>query len=256
MRGSSDRCLALAETCHISSLLKRIAELRRRKDILAENLETTPHERRLADAKCSIQKKQKQLDKLPLFAFSKRREVKQEIDALAFMTKKLDQEARDERADIEREAAIKIDVLRKEHAPLLAELLSCIEKGTTIYFGSEARSDKRTMWRVGSIDGSTLLLVADSTSTVMRPYHSKPVEQVTWNKSTLRAWLNTTFVDGTFTKQEQALIARQRKSSSDDLVFIPSAKEWDALDSAIRSGSKGYHKDISMLPLHVPEHVA
>lgn len=246
-RRNSNRCLALAETCHASSLLKRIAELRYLKDCLDKALKVTPCELKLADVDRSIREKQKQFDNLSLFDFSTRRELKRGIDVLATKAEGLAQQARDERASMEHETAIKVDSLRKMHAPILAELIARIEKGSSIFFGSKVRNDKcatRSMWHVGRIDGSTLLLVADSALVPAQPYHTEAVEQIPWEKCTLRDWLNSIFLDDTFTKQERALITRQRKSSSDDFVFIPSSEEWDALGRAIRRESKGSYGDI------------
>lgn len=246
-RKDSDRCLSLAATCHASLLLQRIAELRLKKERLVNSLKTTPLERKLADVNHSIQEKEKQFDNLSLLNISGRRELKREIGTLTLQAESLYQQAQDERADTERETANKIEALSKKHAPLLTELRSCIKKGSSVFFGMKSRDDKRAAWptwHVGKITGRTLLLVADSTLVVKRPYHSQAVERISWRQCGLRAWLNTTFFDETFTKYEQALISRQRKSSSDDLVFIPSAKEWNALDPAVRNASKGFHHDI------------
>lgn len=68
-------------------------------------------------------------------------------------------------------------------------------------------------WRVLSVDGDDVFLMADQTLDV-QPYHN--VEgKVTWETSALRAWLNDTFLSAAFSGDEQSAIQTTRVVNND-----------------------------------------
>lgn len=94
-----------------------------------------------------------------------------------------------------------------------------------IYFGSywqadtnkdgaaDERDDKEKIkWRVLSIDGDQVLLLADQCLD-SQPYHSS-WDNITWENSALRLWLNSTFFKEAFTKEEQESILTTEISDS------------------------------------------
>lgn len=87
--------------------------------------------------------------------------------------------------------------------------------GEYIYFGNwqRAYSDRKPIkWRVLENDGSNLLLMADETVDTL-PYHAEDdyasnsdytkEEENTWEKATLRKWLNEDFYQNAFTEEEK-----------------------------------------------------
>ncbi len=91
-------------------------------------------------------------------------------------------------------------------------------------------------WKVLLVEEDEALLI-----TVMGldavPYH-EPYEDVTWANSSLRVWLNGTFLDSAFSEEEKAMLAPSLLDNEDnssfripggesteDLVFILSASE-------------------------------
>ncbi|MDO5475841.1 MAG: DUF6273 domain-containing protein [Eubacteriales bacterium] len=87
-------------------------------------------------------------------------------------------------------------------------------------------------------DGGAALLLLCRDCISCTAYH-KPVEDITWERSTLRAWLNGSFLQETFEEEEQALIAETRLENpgndllgidggpvTEDAVFLLSAPEF------------------------------
>ncbi len=73
--------------------------------------------------------------------------------------------------------------------------------GAHLWFGAE-----RSTWRVLDVDREqeTALLIADAQA-AEKPYHEK-CESITWEKCTLRAWLNGEYYEKTFSDAEKAAI--------------------------------------------------
>ena len=80
----------------------------------------------------------------------------------------------------------------------------------TVYFGNYYQSDttgkkkEPILWRVLQVKGHDAFLIADKNLDTI-PFHSEE-KVVTWESSSLRNWLNTTFLNTAFTKQEQSAI--------------------------------------------------
>lgn len=87
----------------------------------------------------------------------------------------------------------------------------------SIYFGSYWQKDsngdgsaddkdkkERIRWRVLSADGQDAFLISDQCLD-SQPYHSS-WDDVTWEKSALRSWLNSTFLNNAFTEEEKTII--------------------------------------------------
>ena len=66
------------------------------------------------------------------------------------------------------------------------------------------------------IDGQLLLLSADVLEA--RQYHHVPFEEVTWENSDLRAWMNGDFYDGAFTPGQRGLIETVHNENADQSI--------------------------------------
>ena len=114
-------------------------------------------------------------------------------------------------------------------------------KGSMVYFGSYPQTDptgakkEPVLWWVLKNDGEKALLL--SAYNLDAQQYSKKGEDVTWEKSDLRKWMNTTFLQKAFTTSEQNAIAtthvvtpnsyngRPGGSDTDDKVFALSVQE-------------------------------
>ena len=81
-----------------------------------------------------------------------------------------------------------------------------------IWFGSYQQSGLQfgesitpIKWRVLSVDGNDAFLLADECLD-SKPYNSKLDYELTWEKCSLRSWLNETFYDNAFTEEEKDAI--------------------------------------------------
>ena len=114
-------------------------------------------------------------------------------------------------------------------------------KGSLVYFGSYPQTDptgakkEPVLWWVLKNDGEKALLL--SAYNLDAQQYSKKGEDVTWEKSDLRKWMNTTFLQKAFTTSEQNAIAtthvvtpnsyngRPGGGDTDDKVFALSVQE-------------------------------
>lgn len=94
-------------------------------------------------------------------------------------------------------------------------------------------------WRVLSVneDGTDAFLLADQVMDIA-PYYQGEDEAITWEKSDIRKWLNQSFVETAFTKEEQAAVETTDVTTADnqwskepggndtkDKVYLPSIEE-------------------------------
>ena len=96
-------------------------------------------------------------------------------------------------------------------------------KGDTVSFGSYEQDGNTQngpepiQWIVlDKIDGQLLLLSADVLEA--RQYHHVPFEEVTWENSDLRAWMNGDFYDGAFTPVQRGLIETVHNENADQSI--------------------------------------
>ena len=96
-------------------------------------------------------------------------------------------------------------------------------KGDTVSFGSYEQDGNAQngpepiQWIVlDKIDGQLLLLSADVLEA--RQYHHVPFEEVTWENSDLRAWMNGDFYDGAFTPVQRGLIETVHNENADQSI--------------------------------------
>lgn len=101
---------------------------------------------------------------------------------------------------------------RGEKAQLVKTLsyLSNLQRGSTLEFGHYPQGEngevEPLLWRVLEVDEKRrrALLITEKLIEV-RPYHDE-YEEVTWEKCTLRRWLNDEFIKRAFNKDEQSRI--------------------------------------------------
>ena len=98
-----------------------------------------------------------------------------------------------------------------------------VSKGDTVSFGSyeqDGNADngpEPIQWIVlDKIDGQLLLLSVDVLEA--RQYHHVPFEEVTWENSDLRAWMNGDFYDGAFTPVQRGLIETVHNENADQSI--------------------------------------
>ena len=98
-----------------------------------------------------------------------------------------------------------------------------VSKGDTVSFGvyeQDGDADngpEPIQWVVlDKIDGQLLLLSADILEA--RQYHHVPFEEVTWENSDLRAWMNGDFYEGAFTPVQRGLIETVHNENADQSI--------------------------------------
>lgn len=98
-----------------------------------------------------------------------------------------------------------------------------VSKGDTVSFGSYEQDGNTSngpepiQWIVlDKIDGQLLLLSADVLEA--RQYHHVPFEEVTWENSDLRAWMNGDFYEGAFTPVQRGLIETVHNENADQSI--------------------------------------
>lgn len=95
--------------------------------------------------------------------------------------------------------------------------------GDPVYFGSYEQDNTKSngkeeiKWLVLDVQGNKLLLISDECLDC-KPYNTSE-KKVTWNSSTLRQWLNTSFLGNAFTESEQAQILSVKISNHDNSKF-------------------------------------
>lgn len=84
-------------------------------------------------------------------------------------------------------------------------------KGDVVAFGAfeqdgdPSNGSEDIRWIVlDRIDDELLLLAVDCLAS--RPYHAQPFEPITWERSDLRAWMNTEFLNEAFTPAQRGII--------------------------------------------------
>ena len=79
-----------------------------------------------------------------------------------------------------------------------------LQPGQTVTIGHYHKASDGITWQVLDVQGDQALLIAQKGLDV-QPYNTK-YGSVTWETSSLRDWLNTTFLNGAFTAEEQKAI--------------------------------------------------
>ncbi len=102
-----------------------------------------------------------------------------------------------------------------------AEVGSTVELGKYEQDNDEENGAEPIVWRVVSVDGDRALLVSDKALDCME--FTDNVEDVSWENSTIRAWLNGEFFDAAFTDGDAAVI--NEANGSGDKVFLLSKEE-------------------------------
>lgn len=124
-------------------------------------------------------------------------------------------------------------------------LLKTAEVGSVILFGAyeqdnDPENGKEVIaWRVLAGDGDKLLLISDK-GLDCQPYN-ETFWSTTWERSTLRTWLNRAFLESAFTESERSMIVKTKVSADpnprytttpgsavSDKVFLISMAEADA----------------------------
>ena len=79
-----------------------------------------------------------------------------------------------------------------------------LQPGQNVTMGHYPKASDSITWQVLDVQGDKALLIAQKGLDV-QPYNTK-YGSVTWETSSLRDWLNTTFLNGAFTDEEQKAI--------------------------------------------------
>lgn len=114
------------------------------------------------------------------------------------------------------------------------EALASVQPGGQVAFGfykNDLQSDSDRfglIWRVLAVEDGRALLITNST-VGSRPY-DKAGQSAAWETSELRTWLNSDFIDSTFTSEQQALICpveldNGEANPTEDRCFVLSVEE-------------------------------
>ncbi len=101
---------------------------------------------------------------------------------------------------------------------------SSIYVGATVTFGSYEQDNdtsngaEEIEWTVLAIDGDKILVVSNYVLDFQR-YYSNLQVAVTWENSTMRSWLNSTFLNAAFTSSQQSSIYTTTVTTSDNSVY-------------------------------------
>lgn len=114
-------------------------------------------------------------------------------------------------------SSVSTTILAPTATPSMTVKMYAGELGELIFFGSYEQDGnvengaERIEWKVIKVSGGKSLLLSKY-SLENRPYHSSR-SSVTWEKSSLRKWLNNTFIKSAFTSKEQKIIQSTKLST-------------------------------------------
>ena len=103
--------------------------------------------------------------------------------------------------------------------------------GQTFYFGSYEQDgnllngDEPILWRVYSVDYGSRTVRAVSEYGLDSMVYNRSTSTTSWHNSTIRSWLNSTFLSSAFTSAEQGQLNSVYVSNSSDYVYILS--QWE-----------------------------
>lgn len=103
--------------------------------------------------------------------------------------------------------------------------------GQTFYFGNYEQDgnlrngDEPILWRVYSVDYSSRTVRAVSEYGLDSMVYNRSTSTTSWHNSTIRSWLNSTFLSAAFTSAEQGQLNSVYVSNSSDYVYILS--QWE-----------------------------
>ena len=112
-----------------------------------------------------------------------------------------------------------------------ASAASDVYVGQTFYFGSYEQDgnlrngDEPILWRVYSVDYGSRTVRAVSEYGLDSMVYNRSTSTTSWHNSTIRSWLNSTFLSSAFTSAEQGQLNSVYVSNSSDYVYILS--QWE-----------------------------
>lgn len=109
------------------------------------------------------------------------------------------------------------NALLKDH-PEVAQIGDIITFGNYEQDNKTANGKEQIEWKVLDKDRNGKMLVVSRYALDCRHYHSS-VEQVTWETSDIRSWLNNDFYEAAFTKSEMAKIATVTLENRDNADY-------------------------------------
>lgn len=78
--------------------------------------------------------------------------------------------------------------------------------------------DEKIYWRVLAVEDGKALLLSEK-GLDAKPYYDDETEDITWENSTLRHWLNRDFLSTTFTKEEKSRIVDTKVNADKNSVY-------------------------------------
>lgn len=112
-----------------------------------------------------------------------------------------------------------------------ASAASDVYVGQTFYFGNYEQDgnlrngDEPILWRVYSVDYGSRTVRAVSEYGLDSMVYNRSTSTTSWHNSTIRSWLNSTFLSSAFTSAEQGQLNSVYVSNSSDYVYILS--QWE-----------------------------
>lgn len=124
-------------------------------------------------------------------------ELKRKIEEENELKRKIEEEN-----ELKRKKEEEIEIKRKREEEAVKARLKNIIVGNTFYFGTN--KGRELLWKVLRIQNGRALIITTDIVCKM-PYHL-PGGSITWSDCTLRKWLNSVFINNSFTHAEQARI--------------------------------------------------
>lgn len=154
---------------------------------------------------------------------------------------------------VEKPGEVKLPVSNPENAKNYTEEDDW--KGSRAYFGKYEQDGKLNnggepiLWRVLEVTDDSLLLMTEY-GLICKNYNDT-FDNVTWETSTLRAWINSVFLDTAFTNQERAAIEDSLVKNSDNKTYKTSGGN-DTVDKVfllsledVQNNAYGFQEGVS-----------
>lgn len=110
----------------------------------------------------------------------------------------------------------------------IEQIYNRLSKGDIIYFGTY--NNAPIAWKILKTEGDKMLLIAEK-PIAQKPFHDE-IKKVTWETSSLRAWLNSEFIESFSAEQKNQILVTETLKTSDK-VFLLNTEEIDELSKSV-----------------------
>lgn len=110
----------------------------------------------------------------------------------------------------------------------IEQIYNRMSKGDIIYFGTY--NNAPIAWKILKTESDKMLLIAEN-PIAQKPFHDE-IKKVTWETSSLRAWLNSEFIESFSAEQKNQILVTETLKTSDK-VFLLNTEEIDELSKSV-----------------------